>query len=602
MYASFIKPFRRLIQNMQAVCRGNNSVFGEVRPALSVAADAERVGNKELVVVLFVFIGLAVLYALPVFRNINNYSCGDGESYQTINAVIRTTFFEYHQFPFWNPYSGGGNVLLAHPESNILSPLFIPVLVFGPIVGVKIQIVIYYVIGLTGMYLLCRYLNFSILPAFLAAVLFNFNSYLSSHLNIGYFIWMTILWMPWVFLFYLKSYSSTKNIVWCTLILVLVMLEGGVHHLIMIFSFLILYAFFESVRSKSWKPVFILLLAAGMFALLGGIKLIPMLQFMHDYPRRTDQMVLPYVPYWTFIYAMLDRRWGGNYYLLPQPNFTMQEYVAYIGIIPLLLLIAGCVRCFKKCWPIILTLVVFIFIAYGRGSIIDIWPLIKRLPGFNNQFITVRNVIVIVFCASMIIGYYLSTWNSSGINNVLLSIIVLFITADLVDHGRYYIAPMPNKPMTVRKSAFVQEETEALFPAFMKGHGNILFWRPGRIDCAAISVKNPSYKGEVYLRDGKGSAKIEEFTPNKLLVSYIADYDDMLVINQNYYKGWWAVSDRRLPVLSTDGLISVKVPKGQGEIAFYYFPLMFVIGSICSLIGAAVSIWILLSNPKCKNA
>jgi hypothetical protein len=572
----------------------------------SPAAELSRDGHQKAfsvadALVLVACACVAVIYAFPLFHNVWNYSCGDGESYQTINAVIRSTLIDYRQFPFWNPYSGGGNVMLAHPESNFLSPLFVPILLLGPVVGVKIQIVIYYIIGLAGMYLLCRYLNFKVLPAFLAAVLFNCNSYLSNHLNVGYFIWMTILWMPWVFLFYLKSCSSAKNIVWCALVMALVLLEGGVHHLIMIFSFLVLYASFESVRSKSFKPLLILFLAMGLFALLSGIKLIPMMQFIHDYPRRAYQMVLPYVPYWTFVVAMLDRGWYGRCYLLPQPNFTGQEFLAYIGIIPFVLLIAGCIRCFKKYWPIILTLVVFIFIAYGRGSFIDVWPLIKRLPGFNNQFITVRNVIVIVFCGSLIIGYYLSTWNCSGAKNVFLSIMVMCVTADLIAHGWYYIAAMPNEPVTVEKSAFVQEDTERLYPTFLKGHGNILFWRPGRIDCAAVSVKNPSYRGEVYLLNGNGTARMEEFTPNKLRVIYTAQDDDTLVVNQNYYKGWWAFGENRLPVSSSDGLISVKVAKGRGAIALYYFPLMFILGSICSLAGAAVSLWVLLSQPKRKN-
>ncbi|MDP8261832.1 MAG: hypothetical protein P9M13_00835 [Candidatus Ancaeobacter aquaticus] len=561
--------------------------------SLSVDGPYRKFVKREVFLVLL-FLVLSFIYVSPNFENINNYSCGDGESYQTINAVINKTILEHKQIPLWNPYSGGGNVMLAHPESPFLSPLYLPVLIFGTVIGIKIQIVLYYFIGLCGMYALCRYLNFKVLPAFLSAIIFAFNSYLSNHLNLGYFPWMTIVWLPWAFLFYLKSFVNRKNIVWCAIVLSLLLFEGGVHNLTMICSFLIAYSVFESIRSKTFKPIIILVFIAGVSVLISGIKLVPMLQFMDDYPRRASHMVLPYVPYWTLLISLLDRGFYGKWYHLPSPNFVGQEFLAYIGIIPLLILIIGAVKSYKKYWPLILTLIVFVFISFGRGAWFDLWDLIKHLPVYNNQFITVRNVIIIVFIGALIIGYYLSKFEYSRLKNVLLGLVVLFVLADLTSHGWYYIRCFPNKLKEVAAEGnFVQEKTEKLLPTFLKGHGNLLFWRPARIDLAAKSIVDEGYKGEVYFSGQIGKASIEKFTPNKICINYDIAIGDILILNQNYYKGWHAYGDSPLKVFSYNGLIGITVPKGIGSITLTYFPYSFILGIIVSLIGIGISIIIL---------
>lgn len=552
---------------------------------------------------VLVLILVAVVYASPIFHNILNYSCGDGESYQTINAVIRTTLLEYRQLPFWNPYSGGGNVLWAHPESNFLSPLFLPILVWGAVVGVKVQILMYYLIGSLGMYVLCRTLGMRIVSALFAAVLFSYNNYLANHLNIGYFVWMTIMWLPWVCWGYVRSVFERKYIVWGALFLCLILFEGGVHNLIMIVSFLAVYAVLESIRMRHVYPLVCAGIILFVFFLLSGIKLIPMLQFMDDFPRRTKDMVLPQVPYWTLLVSLLDRGYYGKYFLLPQPNFTGQEFLAYIGVVPFVLLIVASVRCVKRAWPFIVCMVLFVLIAYGRGSVIDLWQLLRHLPGYNNQFITVRNVIIVVFCAALIIGMYLDQLRSTRLGQTLIVFVLCVVFADLVHEGWRYIRFSPNPPAAVaRDRSFVQQETEKLYPTFLRGHGNLLFWRPGRIDCAAKSIKDPLYRGEVYLLEGKGTAQLKKFTPNKLQINYNAEADDTLVVNQNFYKGWWAFGEKLLPVTSADGLISVKVPRGAGSLTLLYFPLAFVIGLLCTFIGIVISGWILCYKPKRQHA
>ena len=68
---------------------------------------------------------VAVFYALPILTNISYWGQMDWDQFTYWNAIPRDTILRYHQVPLWNPYSGGGNVMLALPHSSFLSPLFV---------------------------------------------------------------------------------------------------------------------------------------------------------------------------------------------------------------------------------------------------------------------------------------------------------------------------------------------------------------------------------------------------------------------------------------------------------------------------------------------
>src|SRR3989338_889533 len=106
--------------------------------------------KQELIaLLLFSLISLAFVY--PVFQNIKNWGIHDWDQHFMYNAVPRATILEFKQFPLWNPYYCGGNAMLANPQSSFLNPLYIFVLVFGEVIGLKILIPIYLIIGLLGM-------------------------------------------------------------------------------------------------------------------------------------------------------------------------------------------------------------------------------------------------------------------------------------------------------------------------------------------------------------------------------------------------------------------------------------------------------------------
>jgi len=62
-------------------------------------------------------LSIAIIYCVPLLINISNLGGLDWDQYMFWREAPRIIMFKYGQFPLWNPFAGGGNVLLAHPQS-----------------------------------------------------------------------------------------------------------------------------------------------------------------------------------------------------------------------------------------------------------------------------------------------------------------------------------------------------------------------------------------------------------------------------------------------------------------------------------------------------
>src|SRR3989442_2837004 len=92
------------------------------------------------------FLALAGLAAAPIFRYPRLFASPyDWRYFQTLLEVARRSVLWFHQVPLWNPYSCGGEVLLANPQSQVATPAFLFTLGFGTALGVKLGLLAYLV-------------------------------------------------------------------------------------------------------------------------------------------------------------------------------------------------------------------------------------------------------------------------------------------------------------------------------------------------------------------------------------------------------------------------------------------------------------------------
>src|SRR5437764_10972867 len=99
---------------------------------------------------IFAVMALATLG--PLFRHPSLFAeKSDWRYFQTMTEAARRSVIWWHQFPLWNPYACGGEVLLANPQSEVAAPTFLLSLIFGTALGMKLAVAVYLFCAFDGM-------------------------------------------------------------------------------------------------------------------------------------------------------------------------------------------------------------------------------------------------------------------------------------------------------------------------------------------------------------------------------------------------------------------------------------------------------------------
>lgn len=574
--------------------------------------------NNFLVTMVF-FALAAIVFSHAVFENNELFGQKDWDQFIMWNAVPHKTLLTYHQFPLWNPYVNGGNVMLAHPHSPFLSPFFIFVLFFGPVMGLKIQITVHLFLGFCGMYSLTRHLDVRGMGGYLSSFIFMGSSLFSLHLTEGHTEWLAMAFVPWFFLFYLRSLEKSKNVLGAIIFLSLILLNGSVDVFNIMMVFIGLFAFLKSAQIRQWFPVKSLaVILAGTF-LFCAVKLIPMLDFIGHNPRvmAEDSGVTLKILFNMLlnpdqgILDMMDWLDGYRMGLV----YEWHEYGAYIGYIPLILCIVGTIKFFEKQWPLICSGLITFIIAMGNESLVNLWALLHKLPVYDSLTVPSRFILGFIFYLSIIAGMtfyvfeqYMQTKSDQHKNYLFIIPLALFmlVTYDLYEsNSSVFQNAFRVEPIQLRENIiFAQRYRDALFyedylvnssiyPVFLSNGGIIEAYEVMQIKQGDVKAAGePGYRGEFYLDRPHGEINQDYFSPNEQRFSVDLNEPNLLIINQNYHHGWKAeFSGNKIPATEIDGLISVLLPPGKYKVRLYYFPETFVIGLIIT--GLAVCLTVL---------
>ncbi|HYW79110.1 MAG TPA: hypothetical protein VE890_06005, partial [Thermoguttaceae bacterium] len=104
--------------------------------------------------------GLLVLASIAFcpyfFTGLDQWGRGDWDQFTFRFETPRLAILRDGQLPLWNPYVNGGNVLLAHPHCPALSPWYLPTLLLGAPMGLRVGVLLFVIVGTTGMAALLR--------------------------------------------------------------------------------------------------------------------------------------------------------------------------------------------------------------------------------------------------------------------------------------------------------------------------------------------------------------------------------------------------------------------------------------------------------------
>lgn len=587
--------------------------------------------RTELITVSLI-LSVIIFSCIPLFRNIYNVNLHwDWLQMLSYYRADRVALLEYHQLPLRTFYFGGGYPLIANPQDGFLNPFFIPVLFFGEVIGMKLNVLFALLIGAYGMYYLTRHvLNYHYLGASFSTVVFCLGGHLHRLLVRGQ-DYMSLFWffLPIILAFFVKSKQNKKFLFFSILVLSIFVTQAGPYFspvLLFIFLFAILEVFkYENRRVQIdiyyLKSLFLILF---FVFLLGAVKILPMLELLRQNPRIVEGYNFPWLNFLATLYKS---------FFLRQLDFSFvgQHWTYfYLGYIPAVIFLASCIVYWGKLCKFIILLVIFMFLSFSAGTSIDLFRLLWYLPVFHSIEAPLRYFIpVVIFLISLISGRIFSIcdkFKSKFLTLFFISIIIATTADFLIINGNHADSfPIPI-PKDIRRESFFQienyrpgDKVSSRLPAsvfsrrswewtmptqhelMLNNIGKINWY--GNIHLGEYSVpkyyvdwngvefpdprnyvwiQNPDYRGEVYfLKNQDNKIKLEYFSPNRITLNIDLTEADTLVINQNYDKYW---KSNLLKPINYNGLLAFKISqKGFYLIKLVYVPLSFYLGLGISL-------------------
>jgi len=541
---------------------------------------------------------LAFAFVSPIFKNIRNTGVDDWDQFCFFDEVPRETILRYGQFPLWNPYYSGGRPLLANPQVGFLKPTFVFTLLFGCVVGLKIEIAVMLFLGLLGMFVLARHVGVSVLGAFLAAAVFGLSSYFSLRITEGLVSFFPMLLLPWPVLFYLRSLKERSQLVFAALFAAWMFLAGGaVHVIVPLALFLGTYGIVRGLKEQSIKPLAHAVLIVFIAFCIAGVKTVPTLDYLMEHPRPTN-MTEPMTAD-AFMHMFLGREQQFRMRVFEEQPWGWHEYGAYIGLLPLLLFALGAWTFRKREAPLLVAGFAGLLIAAGNFEWFSPWNLLHRLPLLQSMHIAPRFSVLFILVAALVAGMGLDVARARWLRNrnvVLIgAVLVAFIIADLflVSQPPLYEAFPMVPPAIAHAEQFTQIlDTDlqrsgahtSMYYNLLANTGTANGYDPIPDITAVKWHGHPAYHGEVFLEQG-GAAAYEYWSPNKLVVRLAPTVPTRLVLNQNYDDGWRTIDRRQIE--NNKGLISVNVTLQDSRVVFVYRPPLVLLGALVSVVALA---------------
>ncbi|MBI5072699.1 hypothetical protein HZA99_02685 [Candidatus Woesearchaeota archaeon] len=585
------------------------------------------------------FLGITLVFGYPLFSVLSNWGMHDWDQHLMYEGTARESILTYHQFPLWNPWECGGDVLLANPQSSFLSLHFPLTLLFGEVIGTKLAIFLYLFLGMLGMWFVCRKLGMGDISSYFPPVLLMLSGVYAIRMTVGHTNWFHLAWIPWIFFFFLQAKENKWFIIPASCFLAVIYLGGGIHPFLIAVVLLGTFALFDTI--KNWKLLhgkmlllFLLLLVSWIpFA---AIKLFPMLAVSGE-TLPLEQTDVESNGLLILLEALTDRStdFGSKTYdtLDPSTGETVHwywhEYFAYIGVIPLLLFVAAFFILFTQIWEYILAALFVVFLILSQSLFPSLWKMFQQLPLASIFHGPSRFLFAFIFFAALSLGFLLTKWEqkeSVSWKYVVLAILVfVLIDLTLVNSGLFasglYVVPDENIQSDSFSSVYgdISGYQEKQYPLFLANHGLLNCYErflaaPAAFPRSSLSgLLYADYSGEAFLNSSKMSENISFWSPNKVVIvvsgvvsnsSDSISASDILVLNQNYISGWHAIVDgSRREVVDVNGLVGAAVTSADREVVFFYSPKWFWIGMVVSVVSivSLVVLFVFLMKRKDKN-
>tara|TARA_R110002096_G_scaffold16898_9_gene57969 strand:- start:93705 stop:95528 length:1824 start_codon:yes stop_codon:yes gene_type:complete len=565
---------------------------------------------------------LGILFGYPALaHNTSLGSANDWDQHLLYHWVPYVSVVDHGEFPMWNPWACGGTPLLANPQARYLSPFFLLHLLFGPVVGLHLEIVLHLAIMAGGGWFLAREFGMQRLGRAAVALIFLGTSAHYLHLAMGHTWALSYAYLPWIFAFTwraLKSSSGTTYaaFLWPSMIagalIASVIYEGGIYPAPQAALLVGLLCLGTAVARRRLQPLLVAVVAGLTAAGLAAPKLLPTLKFMAQFPRRTDAVES------TNLGLLYDSLFARNQFIgravPPQGDgitWGFHEYGAYIGLPAALLVLAALFLLRKRVLGVALLSVFFLVLACGQMRIGDssfgLWQLLHLVPPFASQHVPSRFLVPFVLCIAVLAGFGADALHQRFGRRGLVAALALICVGALdawtvgpPNLWRMYDSPL-GPPDTAAE--FHHEwwgDTNLMMPLASSNRGALHCYEAVYLPIAA-QMPGEGFRGEEFLEDG-GDIHRTYWGPNALDFEIRDGPATVLVVNQNFYSGWTAEPQGR--VFSLEGRLAVEVPAGTTKVSLRYQSNPFRIGLLAAFLTLLLGVWVrrrARRNPVGRN-
>ncbi len=543
---------------------------------------------------------LAIFYAFPFLLRLNNWGVRDWDVFLAVLGAPVGSLVHYGQFPFWNPYMAGGNILFHHPEVGILSPFFLLHLIFGIVVGLKLQVLVCYFVGFWGTQKLADKLGISPIAALMTAVAYFGSVHFALHFAEGHIPFTHFCFLPWFLYFVLVTRQNRRSVVLAAVALALMILGNGAA-VPLLYTITFSVGFFTLLAFTERKPDRLISLAQaiGLGLALSAVKFLPMVVYLlqNEWPGNPDESI-PLQALGSMFFGIKHSLFVKNF---PGQVWGWHEYGMYLSPLLVMMAAVALVRRFKRYW-IYLALVSF-FLALGLGNFgsVSPWAILSHLPGFGSTRCTGRALQMVLLCVALLTGFgfdqigeYLREKTKTKLRPFLYTAFGLIVLSNMIlawpimASAFKYVAPD-----VYRSAAFshVIDQKPQAFKNYLANRGSLITpW---------LSAYKPSRAlvgpGDVVLMENiiSGTAEVKQrhYTPNRIEYEIVATEPGEITICMGFDNGWYAEDGRTLS--ERDYLISFPFDKGRQTVVLRYRPPYFFAGLAVSILAILWLAWLL---------